>query len=587
MPSVNGLRAKSDDDESSSGSDSSEQKSAESASTPDRRQAKKGSTTSNSSNSNSSSSSSNSGVTSKNTSSIDFDNVELSKMEFSRAVKVAKAKAELDKLMNGPDPPFDYDAELDRVVGGLTPPLDAESPEAIADSRVHAVETDLFAAAAAGDYDRASALKTKLGKMHIDDCGSVLQVNAAFYRAFSEKDYDAMSDLWLHDSTVCCIHPSHSPLVGAKDVLGSWKQMFGSADASFQHNRMEPTNVRLSVKGTTAIVTCDEEVSTRRFVRGRKRQTELVNRLTATNIFRRVGMKWHMVHHHSSWHADSDAARNALSGRMGGSRSRMSGRTSDDVPYMTAEDALGIPRNEGITGKGYGEKSPSKKGFDADISRRHIEEGLENMQRFASGRAGDSLGGAAAGDGSNGPVKRVFMGSLSDLLNGGLSNIISDSIGSSKGDGEEGTIIQFEPVEDDDDDSDNDSDSDENGEPIIVRHIGKNDDGKTAKIESITVESSSTGGSSAAAPKDVLRQNCITALRKLAAKGEISAKQKRVLLTDIITCSAKGEFSMVEVAYELLCGEGEEESKDAAEEDFADQCRVFASSVPEFPAPKA
>ena len=40
---------------------------------------------------------------------------------------------------------------------------------------------------------------------------------------------------------------------------------------------------------------------------------------------------------------------------------------------------------------------------------------------------------------------------------------------------------------------------------------------------------------------------------------------------------------MVEVAFELLCGEGDEESRDDAEEEFADQCRVFASSMPEFP----
>ena len=33
---------------------------------------------------------------------------------------------------------------------------------------------------------------------------------------------------------------------------------------------------------------------------------------------------------------------------------------------------------------------------------------------------------------------------------------------------------------------------------------------------------------------------------------------------------------MVEVAYELLCGEGDD--KDAAEEEFADQCRVFAEA---------
>lgn len=39
---------------------------------------------------------------------------------------------------------------------------------------------------------------------------------------------------------------------------------------------------------------------------------------------------------------------------------------------------------------------------------------------------------------------------------------------------------------------------------------------------------------------------------------------------------------MVEVAYELLCGEGED--KDAAEEEFADQCRVFAHQLPENPS---
>eukprot|EP00978_Attheya_sp_CCMP212_P042304 scaffold255488_cov63-Attheya_sp.AAC.3 len=88
----------------------------------------------------------------------------------------------------------------------------------------------------------------------------------------------------------------------------------------------------------------------------------------------------------------------------------------------------------------------------------------------------------------------------------------------------------------------------------------------------------------AGVPKDALRQNCISALRKLSVQGSISPKQKRLLLTDIITCSAKGEFSMVEVAYELLWGEGED--KDAAEEEFVDQCRVFASSLPDSSTPQ-
>lgn len=74
----------------------------------------------------------------------------------------------------------------------------------------------------------------------------------------------------------------------------------------------------------------------------------------------------------------------------------------------------------------------------------------------------------------------------------------------------------------------------------------------------------------------VLRSKCIDALRKLANDGRISPKQKRVLLTDIISCSARGEPSLVEHAYKLLCVDPTDE--DAAEEDFVDQCQVFAQA---------
>ena len=495
---------------------------------------------------------------------VKLSDLHLSKMEFSKAVEVAKLKAEIDSIRNGPDAPFDAENELEKVVGGPSPPLDPDSVEAETDANVHAVESELFEAIDRGDFDRAADLKSKLGDMHFDDCASVLCVNSAFYRAFSEKDYDAMADLWLKDSSVCCIHPAHEPLVGAKDVLNSWKLMFVSSDTSFQHNRMEPSNVRLSVKGTTAVVTCNEEVFTRRFVRGRKRQNELVTKLTSTNIFRKVGGKWHIVHHHASWHADSKAARDALFGGLDTMetllkrrpKGRFSGRTDDGEKYMTAEDALGIPTNDGISGKGYFDKSSSNKGLEG--------RSIPNL-----------LGGAGAGPSpAGGPVKRVYMGSLSDLLNGGLENIIQDSIGSEdSGNGEEGTVLQFhgntddiDDDDDDDDDSDDGHDGNDNSQPMIVRQISKEDDGARNGV-----------------PKDALRQSCITALRNLASKGEISKKQKRALLTDIITCSAKGEFSMVEVAYELLCGEGDARSKDEAEEDFADQCRVFAAGLPESP----
>ena len=78
---------------------------------------------------------------------------------------------------------------------------------------------------------------------------------------------------------------------------------------------------------------------------------------------------------------------------------------------------------------------------------------------------------------------------------------------------------------------------------------------------------------------DPLRQECIDTLRKLANEGRISPKQKRVLLTDIISCSSEGRNSMVEVAYGLLCGEGKDPEE--SEEEFVDQCQVFAQSLSE------
>jgi hypothetical protein len=85
--------------------------------------------------------------------------------------------------------------------------------------------------------------------------------------------------------------------------------------------------------------------------------------------------------------------------------------------------------------------------------------------------------------------------------------------------------------------------------------------------------------SSSADEKDDLRQKCIATLRKLSESGQLSPAQKRVLFTDIITSSARGESSMVETAYELLCtGSGVGENGLVGLEDFTEQCRVFATA---------
>lgn len=474
-------------------------------------------------------------------------------------IRVAQAQAEIDRILKGPDAPFDTETELKKVKS-IAPPVAESLLAQELDEKASQMEQDLYQAVKQQDYGKAATLKQEISQAHIDDCGAVLQVNAAFYRAFSEKNLGAMEALWLHDGTSTCIHPSHKPLVGSKAVLHSWKRMFRSSDGSFQRNWMEPHDIRLTVKGaSTAIVTCDEHVYARRFVRGQKRQTELINKLTATNIFRKVNGRWMLTYHHASWHADSEAAKNALRGggaggatlRSGNSKARKSARSSRSNQEDDNDD-------------------------DASIGM----DGILGMNDF-----GPLLGSShdKKGEGDKKPVKRIVMGSLSDIFNGNLGDILgNDESNDGNGDdanNESGAIIRFSRIDDDDEDDDDDDHDEEDEEGSETVSIIKKWGDSTETEGSGSSNKGSNGEGSE--PKDALRQNCITALRKLCDQGSISPKQKRVLLTDIITCSAKGEFSMVEVAYELLCGEGED--KEVAEEEFADQCRVFAHSLPESP----
>ncbi len=466
----------------------------------------------------------------------ELDGIQLSESELQHEVKKYKAQAELDALLKDPDGPFDLETELKKVTK-ISPPLAPDSPEASAEEKLSELESAMYDAASSEDYDTAQSKKEEIDRMHIDDCGKVLGQNSAFYRAFSNKNFDDMAEIWLHDSGSVCIHPSQKPLLGANAVLASWERMFESGNDTFQKNQIVPTNIRLTVKGCTAIVTCDEEVHTRRFVRGRKRLDdndgmELVNKLTATNIFRKVSGKWHMVQHHASWHFESDGAKKEMRERI------LNSSSSKDGVLNSVEGLLGIPGHEGLGGE-----------------KKKVGE-------------------------RKGPVRRVFTGSLSDLFSGGLNDILKGDIESDISDGTN-----------DDDDEDEDDD-----EEIIITNmmvnggqgsVGGGSGGNIITLNSqgepVEIIDSSEKDSKREKneSKDVIRQNCISTLRKLSSEGVISAKHKRVLLTDIITNSAKGEYSLVEVAYDLLCREGDD--KDAAEEDFAEQCKVFAASLPEVP----
>jgi ketosteroid isomerase-like protein len=109
----------------------------------------------------------------------------------------------------------------------------------------------------------------------------LLAVNAAYYQAFSTGDADTMSRIWAEEG-VSCVHPGWPPLIGRDDVIESYRGILAG-----------PNRVRIAHQDDTAIVAGDD---------GRVLCVEIVEgaALAATNLFRRVGGAWRMVHHQAS-----------------------------------------------------------------------------------------------------------------------------------------------------------------------------------------------------------------------------------------------------------------------------------------------
>jgi len=116
----------------------------------------------------------------------------------------------------------------------------------------------------------------------MSDNDAILAANAAYYRAFMAGDFAAMGRIWAEDS-VSCVHPGWSPLIGRAAVIESYRNILRS-----------PGRVRIAHRDDTAIIAGDE---------GRVLCIEIVEGtalLAATNLYRRVGDTWRMVHHQAS-----------------------------------------------------------------------------------------------------------------------------------------------------------------------------------------------------------------------------------------------------------------------------------------------
>jgi hypothetical protein len=108
---------------------------------------------------------------------------------------------------------------------------------------------------------------------------AVLAANAAFYRAFAERDLEAMDRLWARAAEVACIHPGWSPCLGREAVMASWTGILGNPEAP----GIRCLKARASVYGTIGVVVCYEAIER--------------NYLIATNLFIAEAGAWKLVHH--------------------------------------------------------------------------------------------------------------------------------------------------------------------------------------------------------------------------------------------------------------------------------------------------
>ncbi|MEM7540042.1 MAG: nuclear transport factor 2 family protein [Pseudomonadota bacterium] len=117
---------------------------------------------------------------------------------------------------------------------------------------------------------------------------SGLSAEEAFYRAFSERDIEAMGMLWSRDD-VCCVHPGGPRILDYQAVLESWRQIFsGNPPVLFRtQHRHCITDARLTVHLLEEII-CTPE--------GR----QIAPPVIATNGYRLEADGWRMFLHHAS-----------------------------------------------------------------------------------------------------------------------------------------------------------------------------------------------------------------------------------------------------------------------------------------------
>ena len=115
----------------------------------------------------------------------------------------------------------------------------------------------------------------------MSDIDALLFANEAFYRAFADRDAQAMDAVWGEREPIVCMHPGWDLLTGREAVMRSWAAIIANP-------RSPDIGCHAAVahaKGDLGVVICYEELEDQF--------------LLATNMFLRDGRLWKMIHHQS------------------------------------------------------------------------------------------------------------------------------------------------------------------------------------------------------------------------------------------------------------------------------------------------
>lgn len=116
------------------------------------------------------------------------------------------------------------------------------------------------------------------------------RANRAFYQAFEKLDLDAMSEVWLEDANIKCIHPGGEVLSGSERVLAPWRTIFENT----QKIRFEIADLSIEIAGELAWATNIERI------RSTTSAGLVLSETAATNLFALREGQWKMILHHAS-----------------------------------------------------------------------------------------------------------------------------------------------------------------------------------------------------------------------------------------------------------------------------------------------